>query len=363
MNKIAVIMAGGQGLKIWPRSTDKKPKQFHHLIGEGTMIQNTVNRLMPLFKPEEIFVVAQTGLAKYVEEQLPLIPLENIINEPFARHTAPCLALTATELNERVSPDTVMYAFPSDHVIHNVREFHQSLETAGNLAYSEKGIVTIGITPTRPETGYGYVQIIEEADSDLGEFYEQGARNTRTFAEKPDLDTAKRFIESGDFLWNSGIFILRFDTFWEDFRKFLPEHYALFRLLRKYTGKNGYDEALENIYKQMQSESMDYAVLEKSDHVFAVESSFSWSDLDNWDELYRLALKDGRNNVIEGDVIAINTRNCLVSANKKLIGVAGVDNLIVIDTDDALLICKRKQSDDVLDLVNTLKRKSINKFL
>lgn len=363
MKKIAVIMAGGQGIKIWPKSTEKYPKQFHHLIGEGTMIQNTVSRLLPLFAPEEIFIVIQSELKQFIIDQLPLVPEENIIIEPFARHTAPCLALTATQLYERFDLDTVMYAFPSDHVIRNVREFHNSLETAGNFAYSNKGLVTIGITPTRPEPGYGYIQVIDGEESEIKEFYGQGVRCTRTFAEKPDVETAKRFIDSGDFLWNSGIFVWRLDTFWDEFRKFLPEHYPLFRLLRKYIAKDQYKDTLENIYRQMQSESIDYAILEKSELVYVVESSFSWSDLGNWDELYRLSLKDARNNFMEGDVIAINAKNCLVSANDKLIGIVGVENLIVIDTDEALLICKRKKSDEVKDLVDLLKRKQINKFL
>lgn len=362
MNKVAVILAGGYGSRMWPRSTEKMPKQFNHFIGEGTMLQNTVARLMPLFEPDDIYVVTEKKFEGTCAEQLPMISGANIIPEPFARKTAPAVALAATQLIDRYGEDAVMYVFPSDHIIHNVREFHQSLELACQVASERMGKITIGITPTRPETGYGYIQI-KESPGELGELFAQGVRYSTTFAEKPDLETAKRFIGSGDFLWNSGIFIWRFDTFLNGFNKYLPEHAALFRQLHKHIGKDTYDTMLEQVYMQIQAESVDYAILEKSDNVLVLQSSFAWSDLGNWDEFYRLSMKDGRNNFIEGNVISVNTRNCLVSGHEKLISIVGLQDIIIIDSEEALLICPRKQSEDVKEIVKTMRRKNINHYL
>jgi len=273
-----------------------------------------------------------------------------------------CLALTATAISGQCDDDTILFAFPSDHVIFNVREFQQSLETACNVAYETKGIVTIGITPTRPEPSFGYIQV-NDNDDGIEDFYEQGVRRTTTFAEKPDTATAERFIETGDFLWNSGIFVWRNDTFWQAFEKYLPEHHRLFKLLNKHIGKYSFKGVVEYIYRQMEAVSVDYAILEKADNVFVVESTFSWSDLGTWDELLRLSMKDARNNLIEGDVIAINTTNCMVSANNRLIGIVGTSDLIVIDSEDALMICRRGHSEDVRELVDFMKRKQIKMFL
>ena len=362
MKKIAIIMAGGMGERFWPRSTEKKPKQFLHMIGEGTMIQNTVMRLMPLFKPEEIFIVALENVAEIIYDQLPAIPRENVILEPFLKNTAPCIALTCTQLSNVIDDDTVIHALPADHVIHNVREFHQSLELAATVATSKDGIVIIGVMPTRPEPQYGYVQI-KSREGDLGELYDKGVRYSRTYAEKPDVETALRFINSGDFLWNSGIFTMKAGIFWNSLEKHLPEHYRLFKVMQKDFGKDSFDLAKKDMYMQMQSESIDYGILEKANNVYVIESSFTWSDLGTWDELYRLSMKDARNNIIEGDVIPIKTSNCLIISNGRLIGTVGIEDLVIIDSEKALLVCKKGKTDAVTEVVDFMKRKNINKFL
>jgi len=362
MKEIAIIMAGGTGTRLWPRSTEKQPKQYIHLVGDETMIQNTVKRLLPVFSPEDIYVVTTKALAKTAVLQLEMLPKENIIIEPFAKNTAPCVALGATVISKKYTDDTVLCCFPADHVISNNGEFYDSLETGCELAHSKKGIVTIGITPSRLETTFGYIQMKEDA-KDLGDLYEHGVRYTSAFAEKPDSATAKRFIDSGDFLWNSGIFIWRLDTFWEAFAKFLPEHFPLFDNLKSHIGKDDFINAVQDVYKKIQSQSIDYAIMEKAKNVFVVKSTFNWSDLSNWDEIYRISRKDGRNNVVEGDVFSVNSSNCLVNSTGKMIGVVGVDNLIIIECDDSILICKRGMSDDVKEVVDYLKRKQLNKFL
>jgi mannose-1-phosphate guanylyltransferase len=254
-----------------------------------------------------------------------------------------------------------MAVFPADHVIFNIGEFSQSIETAATAAYQLKGLVAIGINPTRPETSFGYVQV-KEIRGDLKELYDLGLRYSTTFAEKPDIGTARRFIESNDFLWNSGIFLWRFDTFNSAFEKFLPEHSAHFKTIRKFTYKDNFSEHLENVYLQINSISLDYGIMEKADNVFVVESSFSWSDLGAWDELYRISMKDASNNVIIGDVISINAQNCMVNSNGKIIAMVGVEDLIVIDSDEATLICKRGDSDSIKEIIDFMRRKKIAKI-
>lgn len=362
MKKIAVIMAGGLGNRLWPRATEKTPKQFVHLTGEGTMIQNTIMRLSPIFPIEDIYIVTSESMQEYIYDQLPMVPKENIILEPFSKHTAPCLALTALAIREKYTPDTVMVAFPADHMVYNVREFHYSVETAVKLASDRAGIVTIGVTPTRPEPDFGYVQVKNDR-ADLGELYDSGVRYSTTFAEKPDIETAKRFIQSGDFLWNTGIFVWSLYTFWRAFEKYLPEHTRLLEVLKKTSPTQWQPSDIEYVYRQMQAVSVDYAILEKADNVFVVEAAFNWSDLGNWDELYRLSIKDGRNNLIEGNVIATETQNCFISSTDKLIGVVGVKDLFIIEGDDSILICKRGNSEAIKDITDYLRRKQINMYL
>jgi mannose-1-phosphate guanylyltransferase len=363
MRKVAVIMAGGSGARLWPRSNEKNPKQFIHLGGDGTMLQNTVMRLIPFIEYDDIFIVTNDHYVELIYNQIPAIPRENIIGEPFPRNTAPCMALATTIIQEKYQEEELMIiALPSDHVISNVREFHTALETAVNLAKDKEAIVTIGVTPTRPETGYGYVQINDDAKG-LEDLYEKGVRYTSAFAEKPDAATAQRFIDSGDFLWNSGIFIWSMKTFWDSIDKYLPEQKKLFNMLRKHVGKEFYQGVLEDIYRQIQSVSIDYSIMENADNVYIIDSTFSWSDIGNWDEVYRLTLKDARNNVLEGEVVSINNYNCLISSTGKMVGVVGCKDLIIINEDDSLLICNRGKSEDVIEVVDFLKRKQINKFL
>lgn len=363
IKKVAVIMAGGVGIRLWPRSTEKKPKQFIHILGDGTMIQNTVNRLMKVFLVEDIYIVSSNSQKELLFEQLPEIPEENFIIEPFGRNTAPCLALSLIKLGQKYGPDTIMAAFPSDHMIYNKGEFYNSLEVAGNVAYDTHGLVTIGLQPSRPETGFGYLQYKSDIDPTIEKYYNEGVRCTTTFAEKPDMATAQRFIDSGDFLWNSGIFIWRFDAFWTAMDKYMPEESSLFKILNSHCEKSTFPGVLEHTYRQISSESVDYAIMEKAENVYVIKASFGWSDVGTWDEVYRLSRKDARDNVIEGDVIPINISNCYVSSNEKMIGIVGVNDLIVIDSPDALLICSKKRSDEVKEIIDFMRRKQINQFI
>lgn len=362
MIKKAILMAGGLGLKFWPRSRESNPKQFLHLGGDGTMIQNTYNRLLEYFKKEDIYIVTTRQLYDNAKEQLNEIDDNNFIIEPFGRNTAPALALAAMHMRKNFGDDVIMYAFPSDQIISNLVEFNQSLDLAGKAAVDLEGIVTIGVKPTRPETQFGYVQIKEE-ENGLGDFYEQGLRLSTTFAEKPDEGTAKRFLKSGDFLWNSGIFVLTSNTFRNAYGKYLTDLFGHFNLLSQYESKSDYQVELERIYKQINPLSFDYGILEKTNNVYVVKSEFSWSDLGTWDELFRMTMKDARNNVIEGDVLALHTTNSLISSNGKFIGVIGMNDVVVIDSEDAILICNRGETQKVRELVDFMRRKNIGKYL
>ncbi len=355
-------MAGGMGTRFWPLSTEKTPKQFIHLSGEGTMIQNTYERLAKFFPVDDIYIAVNEAYSQMIIEQLPEVPTKNIIIEPFGRGTAPILGFVATMLDSQFASDDVMLAFPADQVISNLGEFYQSLDIAIQAASLNNNIVTIGIDPTRPETQFGYVQYSEERNS-LGELFDKGVRLCTTFAEKPDKETAKRFLESGDFIWNSGIFVMKHGTFKEAFHKYLPFYAEQFETLKQYIGKDTFSEELEKIYKMLNPISMDYGILEKADNVLVVKSSFAWSDLGNWDELYRLSMKDARDNVIEGEVLTINTSNSLISSDNRIICTIGVEDLIVVDSPNGLLICKRCNSEQVHEMVDLMRKKQLKKYL
>ncbi len=361
MKYVAVIMAGGVGAKLWPRSRERRPKQFSHIIGEGTMIQNTLAALRPLFASEDIFVVTNESMLPLVHEQLPDIPYQNIITEPFGRNTAPCIALAATLICARYDSDTVLAVFPSDHYITSVSEFQRCIRTGCSAAAETGDIITLGVEPTRPESEYGYIQIRDNehvCTNDNGFL-----RRISTFAEKPDTDTARRFLTSGDFLWNTGIFFWKISTFRTAFDRYLPDFAPFFKLLDKHIGKPSYNEILDTVYRQLRSISLDYAILEKADNILVIEGNFGWSDVGSWDEVYRLSLKDTNNNALEGDVIAVNSTNCYAKSDGKLIGLVGVEDLIVVDSDEAIVICRRGSAQDVRELINFLRRKQINHFL
>ncbi|MFM8438730.1 MAG: mannose-1-phosphate guanylyltransferase [Candidatus Kapaibacterium sp.] len=359
---MAVILAGGSGSQLYPRSTEQRPKQLIHLLGEGTMIQNTVARLLPVFDPSHIFIVTTAHLASLVKDQVPLVPPENIITEPFRRNTAPSLALANAVLSSRFPPEQIVVAVPSDHVVHNIGEFHESLRTAVVAAQETQGLVTIGLEPTRPETGFGYVQV-SDAVVPLLRSDSTSVRTVSVFAEKPDRDTAERFIDAGDFLWNSGMFVYSLTTFSQELRAHLPDYADMFEQVRVPTSAEEFALRVEGIYKQIRPISVDYGIMEKSTRVLCVVSAFEWSDVGTWDEVYRLSKKDSRKNVLEGDVFTVQTKGCLVSSYGKVVGLIGLEDLVVIDSDNLLLICKRGESHRVSELVDLLRRKHINKLM
>jgi mannose-1-phosphate guanylyltransferase len=365
MNNYAVIMAGGVGTRFWPKGTTKLPKQFLKIVNDqNSMIQETFKRLDGLVHATKVFVVTNVMYKNDIKKQLPQIPEENIICEPFGRNTAPCIGLACLFLKQFDEKANVI-VLPSDHIIGNVTEFQKVLKTGLNFVNENGGIVTLGINPAKPETGYGYIQYDLEKmvpvtiDDDVHE----KVFKVKTFAEKPNLDLAKAFIESGDFLWNSGMFIFRVDTMMNEIQNSIPDvHESLVKLEGSLLDKD-FDKKLEFEYSKMKGISIDYGVMEKSHEVYTIKSDFGWSDVGSWDEIYNIKKKDVNGNVKIGTTVTLDTKNCLIINDQKIAALVGVEDLLVIDTDDGLLICKRGESQKVKDVVDYLRRKGMNDYL
>lgn len=347
MEIYAVIMAGGVGSRFWPRSKEKTPKQLIKIIGENTMIQDTVYRLKGLVEPEKIIIITNQIQKLRIKEQLPEVPSENIIAEPFGKNTAACIGLAAA-LIEKKNKDAVMLSLPADHIITDTVEFQKTIKCAIEFAFNSKGLVTVGIKPTKPETGYGYIQFDETDNND-------NIYKVLTFAEKPNYSTAERFLSSGDFLWNSGMFIWRVDAILDEIKNYMPDLSLGLDKLKPTIDTNRFDKELVNVYGQLKSISIDYGIMENSTKVFVTKGDFFWNDVGNWDAVYDMSEKSDDGNAAIGDVFTDKTFNSYIYSPNKFTAVIGEDNLIVIDTDDALLICNRNNSQDVRNVVDYLK--------
>ncbi len=357
----AVIMAGGVGSRFWPRSREKNPKQLLEIVGEGSMIQHTVRRIKPLVEEKNIFVVTNKLQKNAIVKQLPNIPVENIIVEPVGRNTAPCIGLAALFI-ERLDPKGTMIVLPADHIIANEEEFLRVLNVSSTVAQITSALVTIGIQPTHPETGYGYIQVKDKAE-ETASVNIAGVYEVKTFAEKPNYATAIKFLESGDFYWNSGMFIWRADVILSEIQKNLPELFTQLMNLQDSIGTPLFDHNLEQTYGEVRGISIDYGVMEKASRVYVVKGDFGWNDLGSWDEVNRISPKDETGNYLNGKILQVNSKNSYVHTADKLVALVGVEDLIVINTPDALLICKKGVSQDVKEIVDSLRRKQMNEYL
>jgi mannose-1-phosphate guanylyltransferase len=355
MKLFAVIMAGGVGSRFWPRSKKKTPKQLLKIFGEHTMIEATVNRLSGLIDKENIYVITNELQRPEVINQLPDVPAENIIEEPFGRNTAACIGLASVIIKAK-DPDAVTIVLPADHIIKDEEKFKQVLENAAKYANESKGLVTIGITPTRPETGYGYIQINDK----------QVAENiypVYTFAEKPNYATALRFVESGDFLWNSGMFIWRTDVILDEIKNLMPDLYEGLVAIEKSLTSPNFKEELKSVYAQLKKISIDYGIMEKSKKVFLTKGSFNWSDVGSWEEVYQLSEKNEKGNAVIGKVYTNMVSDSYIYSPDKVTAVIGLDNVIVINHNDTVLICRRDKAQDVKEIVDYLKMNKMDEYL
>ncbi|MCU0452339.1 MAG: mannose-1-phosphate guanylyltransferase [Bacteroidetes bacterium] len=353
----AVIMAGGVGSRFWPKSRERSPKQLLEILGEGTMIQQTIRRLESKVPPMNTFIVTNVLHQDQLARQLPFLPKENIIVEPVGRNTAPCIGLAALWIN-RVDPDGVMIVLPADHLIRNQERFLEVLMTATSVAESSRALVTIGIRPTHPETGFGYIQY---DDSPQGNPYHgRDVYTVKTFAEKPNLETAERFLASGDFLWNSGMFMWKASVILEEIQRHLPDLHAHLMEVQPTIGTPAYRPALEQAYGKTKGISIDYGVMERAAKVYVLKGDFGWSDVGSWDEVARLSAADDQLNSTKGTVIMRDSRNVFVDASHRVVAAIGVDDIIIIETPNAVLVCRKGRSQDVKEIVDYLRRKQMN---
>tara|TARA_R110000868_G_scaffold306734_1_gene568028 strand:+ start:57560 stop:58645 length:1086 start_codon:yes stop_codon:yes gene_type:complete len=358
----AVIMAGGSGTRFWPKSTRALPKQFLNLFGRGTMIQNTAERIQDIIPQERIMVVTNESYVSIVKEQLPKVPLENIVGEPVAKNTAPCVAIAA-ELLYKKDPNAVMVVLPADHHITETEEFNKILKSAVAKAESGNHLVTIGINPSRPETGFGY---IHANNSTKEEFANKAVFPVQAFTEKPDEISAQKFVDSGDYFWNSGMFIWKAATVLHELEQHLPTMFYEVKTASPELYSGTHDAAIRDFYFACDSISIDYGIMEKAESVFVVPGEFGWNDVGSWTAVFELAEKDGNGNSVQtlNATFAGSEGNIVLSSSEKMISLVGMENVAVVETETAILVCNLDKAQGVKEIVEQLKAApDLNKFL
>ncbi len=360
-NNFCVIMAGGIGARFWPMSRTARPKQFIDILGTGeTLIQRTFKRFTDVCPPENIYVVTSEIYRDLVQEQLPEMRAANILCEPSRRNTAPCIAYANYRIAQ-VNPDANIIVAPSDHVILKEETFTKVITAALEATEKNNWLLTLGIKPSRPDTGYGYIQFMEEEIPNA----DQRIKKVKTFTEKPNLDLARTFVASGDFLWNAGIFIWKLSSIQKAFEEYLPEVDAIFKAGVGRYGTTAEKDFIDHAYMICKSISIDYGVMEKANNVYTLSSDFGWSDLGTWGSLYAIRHKDTNGNAIVGNnVMTYGTYNCVVNMPKdKLVVIEGLDNYIVVEDEHVLLICKKEDEQQLRDIVNDVKTEKGDKFV
>lgn len=360
MNKhhYVVIMAGGIGSRFWPMSRSNYPKQFLDILNTGkTLIQSTFDRFAAFVPAENIFVVTSGEYVNIVKKQLPELPLQNILGEPSRKNTAPCIAYISFKLLQ-LDPNATMVVAPADHLILDNIAFNKVCLEALSFVGKHNALITLGIKPTYPNTGYGYIQYEQHEVSD-------NVFKVKTFTEKPNLELAKAFISSGEFLWNAGIFVWQVKNIVSAFEKHLPEMYEVFQAEKARFNTPEENAALQEIYPLCTNISIDFGIMEKAENVYLIPASFGWSDLGTWNSAYENLEKDYLGNAVAGnEVMVFDSHNNMVHAQKdKLVLLQGMEDFIVVDTDDVLLICKKEKEQEIKEYVAEVKRNKGDKFL
>jgi mannose-1-phosphate guanylyltransferase len=352
-----VIMAGGGGTRFWPLSRQEVPKQLINLSGQDALINETINRIETLAPKKNLFIVTndrQVGALKDIVKNKCVY--DNILLEPSARNTAAAVGFAAFNIMKKYG-DGVMCVYPADHYIKDEEEFNRILIKAINIAENNDKLVTIGITPTFPSTGYGYINFNREIK--IGD----GAFEVCEFVEKPNFEKAKKYVDSKKYVWNSGMFVWRVSKILEDFKRYLPKIYEKLEEISQYIGTEEESKKIKEIYPTIPSISIDYGIMERSNDVAVVPGDFGWSDVGSWDSLGAIYPTDLEGNIKRGDNITINTSNSIIYSDDKLITTIGVNDLIVVSTNDAVMVCRKDRAQDVKEIVNQLKENNRHEYI
>jgi mannose-1-phosphate guanylyltransferase len=358
MTITSLIMAGGKGERFWPKSRTSLPKQFLNISGNKSMMQQTIARLEKLIPITQIFVVTNELYAELIQAQIPHLPHENIIIEPVGRNTAPCVGLASIIIEERF-PDSTMVVLPSDHIIQNEQGFIQIIQTAIQFADEHNDIVTLGIPPTYPETGYGYIECSEEVQK----LNELDIHKVNKFVEKPDLQTAEAYLISGNYLWNSGIFVWKTSVIRQHIKELMPNMHDVLETMKAGFERGDMKDTIKQEFHKMPDQSIDYGIMEKVEQIHVIPCLFGWDDVGSWTALERINDLDENGNVIRGNILNLDTKGCIIESNGKLIATLGVSNLIIVETDDVTLICSKDKAPELKSLIKELKIQKLEQYL
>jgi mannose-1-phosphate guanylyltransferase len=361
----AVILAGGRGTRFWPRSRMRTPKQLLNIVGKDTMLEQTVARLRPLISPDRIWTVTNAEQAVALKKQLPAAARKRVLTEPLGRNTAAAIALAALHIRLAAKGDALMAVLPADHFIAQPEKYRKIVSAALELAREPGRMIVLGIPPTRPDTGFGYVERFGDAlgSTDFPAFA------VRRFTEKPALELAREYVASGNFQWNAGMFFWRVSTFLENLKTFLPKTHAALESLSETIGKKTYERRLRAIYPKLENISVDYAILENAtrqespSRVFVIPADIGWSDIGSWAAVYELLAKQPGDNVLAGHGLALDATGNFLYSPTKFVAAIGVRDLIVVETPDALLIVPRDRAQDVAKIVKSLEERKLAKLL
>ena len=361
----AIILAGGRGTRFWPRSRTRTPKQLLNIVGKDTMLEQTVARLQPLIASDRIWTVTNAEQTAAVKKQLPAAARKRVLAEPIGRNTAAAIALAAIHVRHVAKGEALMAVLPADHFIAQPDKYRQIVSAALELSREPGRLIVLGIPPTRPDTGFGYVERMGDAI---------GASNSpafavRRFTEKPALDLAKQYVASGNFQWNAGMFFWRVSTFIENLKRYLPKTHEALESLAETVGKKNYERRLRVIYPKLENISVDYAILENATRqetpprVFVIPAEIGWSDIGSWAAVYELLAKQPGENVLAGTGLALDATGNFLYCPTKFVAAIGVRDLIVVETPDALLIVPRDRAQDVAKIVRSLEERNLNRLL
>lgn len=353
-----LILAGGKGERFWPKSRTNLPKQFLNISGNKSMIQQTVDRLQKFIPIDQVFIITNESYAELIRAQIPDLPHDNIIIEPIGRNTAPCVGLASIIIEERY-PESSMIVLPSDHIIKNEEEFVSILKAAVKVSRKDSSLVTLGVTPTYPETGYGYI----EGSPDENVVENHQVYKVNQFVEKPDEDTAKSYVEAGNFYWNSGIFVWKISVIRKYIKELMPDMHDLLEIMKNSFKEHPRNQVIKSEFPKMPDQSIDYGIMEKANNIYVIPCVLGWDDAGSWTALERINDLDENGNAINGNILSIDTRRCIIESNGKLIATLGVEDLIIVETDDVTLICKKDKAQEVKSLIKELKVQKLNQYL